>query len=163
MRRITISFILLVSLISCKNKNVGKVAEFYPCEEKLFWKVVCHAESGCKTDTWMKEPLNPATVSAGLYQLSMGAASQYGCDFKEFKDILNPQKNESCKDKIVSKLRSMYPTLSWDMALGKYWGVMRKKEKWPEYHAAIEKATGKPHTGYKNLQYYGTKFGCIIP
>jgi len=111
----------------------------------------------------MKEPLSPKTTSAGLYQLSMGAASQYGCDFKEFKDILDPKKNTECKDKIASKLRALYPTLSWDMTLGKYWGVMRKKEKWPEYHAEIERVTGKPHTGYKNLQYFGDKFGCKIP
>lgn len=156
-------FILTIPLLLLSCKTVEKESSYYPCDEDLFWKVVCYAESGCKTDASMVEPLNPATVSAGLYQLSMGAGPQYGCDFKTFQDILDPKKNTDCKDKIAAKLRRDNPTLSWDMALGKYWGVMRKKEKWPEYHARYKAATGKEHTGYKNLQYYGKQFGCVIP
>lgn len=113
----------------------------------------------------MKEPLNPATVSAGLYQISIGAAAQYGCDFKEFKDILDPKKNEDCKDRIAAKLRVLYPNEKWDESLARYWGVMRSRSnpKWTEYHAKYKTVTGKTHNGYVNLQYWGKQFGCKIP
>ena len=154
--------IALIALSGCK-ETPPVTKSYFPCEESLFWKVVCYAESGCQSGSYMTEPLNPSTVSAGLYQLSIGAAAQYGCDFKEFKDILDPKKNTDCKNRIASKLIQDNPSEPWDMALGRYWGVMRRADKWKSYHAAYKAKTGKDHTGYKNLQFYGAKFGCPIP
>jgi hypothetical protein len=119
------------------------------------------AESGCNPNKVYRE--RNGTLSIGLYQLSIGAANQYGCDFQTNEDIKNPKKNEDCKNRIAAKLKAKYPNSPWDEALGAYWGTMRSKEKWPEYHRKFKEATGREHTGYKNLQYYAKQKGCVIP
>lgn len=161
MSKKTIHFILLLSLIGCKKvvKDLTPVeaASFYPCQtEEIFWYAVMMSESGGNPKTRYVE--RGGEVSGGLYQLSVGDAGRYGCDFKSETDLYDPKKNTDCKNRIASKLRAMYPSLGWELVLGKYWGTMRSKAKWPEYHKSYPN-----HKGYVNLQKYAKERGCIIP
>jgi Lysozyme like domain len=150
----------LIFLFCAKSLAFGskKPDSYLPCEETVFWRAVCMAESGCNPNKVYRE--RNGTLSIGLYQLSIGAASQYGCDFRNNEDIKDPLRNEDCKNRIASSLKAKYPNSPWDEALGAYWGTMRdrRKAKWKEYFERYPN-----HTGFINLQYYAKKLGCVIP
>jgi len=155
----TIHFTLILSTIMfcglSARKPVVKEPAFYPCSEEVFWYAVMMAESGGKPDTCYRE--KGGTLSCGLYQISLPSSKAYGCLFKEHKDLLNPQLNTDCKNRIAAKLRLDGKT--WDNSLARYWGVMRSKNNptWKEWHKQ-----NPNHRGYENLQRFAEKKGCII-
>jgi len=128
---------------------------FYPCEEEVFWWAVMMAESGGNPKTRYVE--STGEVSGGLYQLSVGDAGRYGCNFRSEPDLYDAVKNTDCKDKIAAKLRAKYPTEKWSKSLARYWGTMRSKEEWPEYFLKYP-----THNGYKNIQKYAKQKGCVF-
>ena len=136
--------------------NDPPVPSFYPCEESVFWWAVMMAESSGNPKTRYVE--STGEVSGGLYQLSVGDAGRYGCAFKSEADLYDAAKNTDCKDKIAAKLRSKYPTEKWSKSLGRYWGTMRSKAEWPDYHKKYP-----THKGYLNIQKYAARKGCVIP
>lgn len=108
------------------------------------------AESGGNPRAVYKE--SNGVISAGLYQLSVVDGKYYGCDFKNIEDVFDSKKNTECKDKISIKLRSKYPILSYQLALGKYWGPLRG----PEWGDKM-----RPK-GWNNFVKFAAKKGCVI-
>lgn len=91
-------------------------------------------------------------ISGGLYQMSVGDSHRYGCDFKTESDLYYPQKNTDCAVKAMAKLRTLYPDLSYQLALGKYWAVLRG----PEWHDDM-----RP-TAWGNFVKYAKARGCKV-
>ncbi len=99
---------------------------YYPCNYDDFMWAVMMAESGGDTNARYVE--SNGEVSGGLFQMSVGDAQRYGCKFKLEIDLYNPIYNRDCAEKAMTKLRKMYPALSYQLALGKYWAVLRGTE-----------------------------------
>jgi hypothetical protein len=144
--------LILLSLVGCKKQE----ASFYPCEPNVFFYALMMAESSGNPKTRFVE--SNGEVSGGLYQVSVGDAGRYGCNFKTEADLYDPVRNTDCRDKIIKKLRERYPTEAWDESLARYWGTLRSKAKWPDYHKRYPN-----HRGYINFQYYAKQKGCVIP
>lgn len=112
------------------------------------------AESGGNPKTRYVE--RNGEVSGGLYQLSVGDSVRYGCNFKVEADLYDPKKNSECKDLIVAKLRNTYKG-TYGQVLGRYWGTLRSREEWPEYHKSYPN-----HKGFENVKKYALAKGCKI-
>lgn len=142
--------IIIVTLTACKTSDVKEPA-FYPCPEEDFWYAVEEAESGHNSKLVYKE--KNGEISAGLFQLSLGDAGRYGCDFKKLEDLFDPVKNANCAENIAAKLRKDHPNESWSRALGRYWSVLRVTEEWPE--------DPRPES-FRHFVKAAAKRGCIV-
>jgi hypothetical protein len=127
------------------------VASYYPCSYDVFWWAVCMAESGCSNTSVYKEPAPLNYESIGLYQLSPEDHRGYPECSPNRADYFIAEKNTECKNAIEKKLRSKYPTLSYQLALGKYWSVLRGPE-WGD----------KQRTGFARFKSYAAKKGCVF-
>jgi len=99
---------------------------FYPCDYETFMWAVEDAESGHNPKARFVE--SNGEISGGLFQMSVGDSGRYGCKFKTEADLYNPIYNRECAEKAMIILRNKYPTLSYQLALGKYWAVLRGPE-----------------------------------
>ncbi len=109
------------------------------------------AESGCSNTSVYKEPAPLNYESIGLYQLSPEDHRGYPECSPNRADYFIAEKNTECKNAIEKKLRSKYPTLSYQLALGKYWSVLRGPE-WGD----------KQRTGFARFKSYAAKKGCVF-
>ena len=91
--------------------------------------------------------------SLGPFQLSMGDAQRYGCDFKTEEDVYDFTKSEHCKFKIERRLEFLYPNESYQRRLGKYWGPLRGRDWKGEMRPA----------SWKRFVQHARELGCVIP
>ena len=124
---------------------------FYPCSEEVFWHAVCMAESGCNPKSVYMEPPPLRYESLGLYQTSPEDSRVYPECSPNRADHLTVEGGTRCKDGIVKKLRSSYPSLSYQLALGKYWSVLRG----PEWGS-------RQRSGFARFKSYVLKMGCVL-
>lgn len=113
------------------------------------WSVMM-AESGGNTNSRYVE--SNGEISGGLFQMSVGDSNRYGCKFKTEADLYNPIYNRDCAEKAMVKLRKMYPNLSYQLALGKYWAVLRCEDWGKEMRVSA----------CRNFKKYAKQKGCII-
>jgi len=154
-------FIVLVSLsFGCSEPTVKLPLplpaptedSFLPCKAADFWYAVRVAESNDNPRSVYMEPAPLNYESIGVYQLSPEDSARYSGCSKLRADYFDREKSEQCKDSIVAKLRRLYPTLSWSLALGKYWSVMRG----PEWGSKMRAS------GWNRLKTAAASRGCVI-
>lgn len=126
----------------------------FPCNAELTLKGIINAESGFNNASYYMEPAPLNKYSIGFFQLSLSDAKYYGCLFKTEKEIENPVYNLDCAIKIMHKLQTKYPTLSFYEAQGKYWSVLR----WNKYSVWA----GKTQSGWERVRKYWANAGCTV-
>lgn len=109
------------------------------------------AESGGNPKAVYMEPAPLNYESIGLFQLSPEDHRGYPKCSDKREDYFDPVKNTECKDAIVEKLRAKYPSLGYQLALGKYWSCLRGPE-WGD----------KQRSGFNRFKSYALQKNCVI-
>jgi hypothetical protein len=153
-KRLTIipTLIFLFCTTSGSFASGARVKElpYLPCEEQTFWMAVMLAESS--GDPRAKTMESFGEYSIGWFQLSVSDSTRYAnCPSTE-EQLMNPITNMRCKDSIAQSLRARYPRESYQLALGRYWAVLRGPE-WKDKMRV---------TAWNNFTRYAQTLGCVV-
>ena len=127
---------------------------YLPCSYEIFWKALqmteCHPLS--REYPRCRHLESSGEWSLGPFQLSLGDAQRYGCDFKTEEDIYDFTKSEHCKFKIERRLEFLYPNESYQRRYGRYWGPLRCED-W---------GADQRHKACSNFKKHAASLGCFI-
>lgn len=159
MRRIHLNTLIILLLTSCTATVVKSppveapvvVDNYLPCSEEVFYWALCMAESRCNDKAIYMEPAPLNYESIGRYQLSPEDHRGYPECSDKREDYFIAEKNTECAHAIVKKLRAKYPSLSYQLALGKYFSTLRGPE-WGD----------KARSGFNRFKSYAAQKNCII-
>lgn len=127
-------------LLACEPKDIGQFCRTVPADDEgraRFWVFlisgIVEFESDFDPTQKYTEPFldhGRPVVSAGLLQLSISDAANYGCEFATEADLLSPEKNLSGGVRILQRLITQDQVITGcvgDRYFGaaRYWSTMR--------------------------------------